>query len=213
MRASTDGSPPSARSPVVRDGGLLTPTGITRLQAFWGTSPVREERRVQGVPHRAVGATVRSVPTADARYPGTGSRSLTDGLLGSTDHADGIWQGWTAPEVSFEVTLAQPVRGATLDARFLQNVRSWILLPREVTVSWSADGSTWSPPIVITHQVPLTREGAFDQSFVAQAPIDLEARHLRVVARGEKLPPSHPGAGAAAWVFVDELVVRAVSDR
>ena len=111
------------------------------------------------------------------------------------------------------MTLAQPVRAATLDARFLQNVRSWILLPREVTVSWSADGSTWSPPIVITHQVPLTREGAFTRSFTAQAPIELAARYLRVVARGGVLPPAHPGAGGAAWVFVDELVVRNRSDR
>jgi hexosaminidase len=213
MRASTDGSPPSARSPVVRDGALLPLTGVTRLQAFWGTSPVREARHVEGVQHRAVGASVRSAPAADARYPGTGSRSLSDGLRGSTDHADGVWQGWSTPEVSFALTLPKPVRGAMLDARFLQNVRSWILLPREVTVSWSADGSTWSLPVVITHQVPLTREGAFAQSFVAQAPIDLDARHLRVVARSAILPPAHPGAGGAAWMFVDELVVRAPSDR
>ena len=213
MRASTNGAPPSALSPVMRDGAMLRPTGITRLQAFWGTSPVREERRVEGVRHGAVGASVRSVPSADARYPGTGSRSLTDGLLGSIDHADGVWQGWSTPEVSFEVALPQPVRGATLDARFLQNVRSWILLPREVTVSWSADGSTWSPPIVIPHAVPPTREGAFVQSFATRAPIDLDARFLRVVARGAVLPPEHPGAGGAAWVFVDELVVRAVVDR
>jgi hypothetical protein len=66
---------------------------------------------------------------------------------------------------------------------------------------------------VITHQVPSTRDGAFATSFVAQAPIDLEARHLRVMARGAILPPAHPGAGAAAWVFVDELVVRNRSDR
>ena len=209
MRASTNGSPPSARSPVVRDGALLRPTGLTRLQAFLGSSPVREERRVQGVQHRAVGATVRSVPAADARYPGTGGRSLTDGLLGSTEHADGLWQGWEKPEVSFEVALPKPVRGATLDARFLQNVPSWILLPREVTVSWSADGSTWSEPVVLTHQVPVTREGAFTRAFAARAPSGMEARHLRVVARGAVLPPEHPGAGGAAWVFVDELVVRA----
>jgi hexosaminidase len=213
MRASTNGAPPSAQSPMVRNGALLRPMGLTRLQAFWRTSPVREERRVEGVQHRAVGASVRSAPAADARYPGTGSRSLTDGLIGSIDHADGIWQGWQTPEVSWELALPQPVRGATLDARFLQNVRSWILLPREVTVSWSADGSTWSPPIVLTHQVPLTREGAFTRSFTAQAPSDLDARYLRVVARGDVLPPAHPGAGAAAWVFVDELVVRSARGR
>ena len=212
MRASTDGSPPSARSPVLRDGALLRPTGITRLQAFLGSSPVREERRVQGVQHRAVGASVRSMPAADARYPGTGGRSLTDGLLGSTDHADGLWQGWEKPEVSFEVALTKPVRGATLDARFLQNVRSWILLPREVTVSWSADGSRWSEPVVLTHLVPSAREGAFTRTFAAQAPSGMDARHLRVVARGATLPPEHPGAGGAAWVFVDELVVRSAAD-
>jgi hexosaminidase len=163
---------------------------------------------VTGVRHLAVGASVRSVPMADARYPGTGSRSLTDGLLGSSDHADGIWQGWSTAEVAFDVALTQPVRDGTLDVRFLQNVRSWILLPRELLVSWSADGRTWSAPTVLTHRTPVTREGAFEQSFIARAPTGLDARHLRLVVRGERLPPEHPGAGGAAWIFVDELVVR-----
>lgn len=95
----------------------------------------------------------------------------------------------------------------------LQNVRTRILLPREVTVSWSADGSTWSTSMVLTHQVPSTREGAFTRSFTAQAPVDLDARYLRVAARGGVLPPAHPGAGGAAWVFIDELVVRGRGDR
>ena len=178
MRASTNGAPPSAQSPVLRDGALLHPTHLTRLQAFWGTSPVREERRVDVVRHGAVGARVHSIPTVDARYPGTGAYSLTDGLRGSTEHGDGLWQGWWTAGVTLDMTLPQPIEGATLDAQFLQNVRSWILFPGEVAVSWSADSTVWTPPTVLTHDVPTTREGALTRSFTAQSPRGMRARYV-----------------------------------
>ncbi len=207
IRASTNGAKPTGASAVVRDGALLSAAQTTRLQAFFGAQPVREERRVNVVRHAGVGARVSTVPTVDARYPGTGAYSLADGLRGSSDHGDGLWQGWWVPEVAMSLALPRATTGAGVLVRFLQNVRSWILLPRTVEISFSADSVTWSSPVSLTQDVPLTQEGAIVHAYSANAPPAMAVRFVRVVARGGTLPPEHPGAGQPAWIFADEIQI------
>jgi hexosaminidase len=205
IRASTNGAQPTGASAVVRDGALLSESQTTRLQAFWGAQAVREERRVDVVRHVGVGARVTTDPVVDARYPGTGAFSLADGLRGSSDHGDGLWQGWWVPEVALSLALPRGTTGTRVEVRFLQNVRSWILLPRTVDISFSADSVTWSSPVSHRTDVPLTREGAIIHAYSTRAPSGMEARFVRVVARGGPLPAEHPGAGQPAWIFADEI--------
>lgn len=207
IRASTDGTKPTGASAVARDGALLSASQTTRLQAFWGAQAVREERRVDVLRHAGVGARVTAAPVVDARYPGTGAFGLADGLRGSSDHGDGLWQGWWVPEVTLSSALPRGTPGARVEVRFLQNVRSWILLPRTVDISFSADSVTWSSPVSLTNDVPLTREGAIIHAYSARAPSAMAVRYVRVVARGGLLPAEHPGAGQPAWIFADEIQV------
>ena len=208
VRATTDGRRPTPASPMVRDGAILRADSVVRVQTFWGTSPVLEPRRVTMTRHDAIGARVRTEPAVDARYPGTGPFNLVDGMTGSGEHGDGLWQGWWVPEVAITVELAAPMDVARVDVRFLQNLRSWMLLPGTVSFSWSADGSAWSVPVRTTHQVSATREGAIVQPFGVALPRGSRARFVRVVATARgPLPVGHPGAGQAAWLFADEVRV------
>ncbi len=100
------------RPPAERVFADRRPTGTTlggdgryRLQAFVGRDPILGERTLNMERHRATGATVRLVTPPDKRYPGTGDWTLTDGLRGSLDHADGLWQGWLGPDVDAVVDL------------------------------------------------------------------------------------------------------------
>jgi len=207
VRGTTNGTRPRASSPRFADGTALG-NGTTRLQAFFGTRPVREERTIVLRRHAAVGARVVTMPYRDDRYPGTGPHSLTDGLLGSTDHGDGLWQGWWMPEV--EILLELPPGGpiARVDVNFLQNVRSWIVLPKTVEFSFMNEAKVWSPPIIATHSVPVSREGAIIQSFGAAVPRGARPVSVRIHAKaGGPLPAGHPGAGMAAWLFADEVRV------
>lgn len=209
IRGTADGTRPTGTSPVIGDGAPLDAAPTVRLQPFWGASAILEERRVSMVRHAAVGATVRSAPAPSPRYPGTGAWSLSDGILGSTDHGDGLWQGWWGPDVEIAVDLARATPTDSVSVRFLQNTRSWILLPSRVEFAWSADGAVWSAPVSRTHDVPVTREGAVVQSFAAAVPAGTTPRFVRIVVHnGGVLPPGHPGAGRPSWVFADEIVVR-----
>lgn len=209
LRMSDDGRPPSATSPMVADSTLLNSDGVKRLQPFLGTQPILEERAVTVERHRALGAAVMAAVPRNRQYQGTGAWNLTDGLIGSTDQGDGLWQGWWGPDVDVIVALdsVQPIE--SIRVNFLQNTRSWILLPRQVEFSWSSDSVQWAPALTRSHDVPRTAEGARIQPFSVTLPPGSRARFLHIVARNAGvLPPGHPGAGSPSWLFTDEIVVR-----
>lgn len=209
VRATRDGRAPNASSPELHDGDVLEATTLMRLQPFWGRSPILEERRVSFARHAAVGARITTMPAPDARYAGTGPSSLVDGLLGGVDHGDGLWQGWWGPDVEMVLDLRDGRRGDSVTVRFLQNVRSWIVLPPRVDVAWSTDGVAWHDAGSATHTVPVMREGVVIQPFTVTLPPAVDARWLRLRARnGGVLPAGHPGAGRPSWLFADEVVVR-----
>lgn len=209
VRMSRDGKAPTAASPLLADSALLDGDGVRRLQPFYGDSPILGEKRVMIERHLALGATVRTSPAPSASYPGTGAGSLTDGLIGSSDHGDGLWQGWWGPDVVFVMSLESVPNAKNVRIDFLQNIRSWIAFPRAVEFQFSDDGVTWSDAVVRTHDVPVMRDGALVRPFAVELPTGPRARWLRITARSSGvLPAGHPGAGSPSWMFADEIVVR-----
>lgn len=209
VRATRDGSAPTASSPTLASGALLREPGTYRLQAFVDAAPVREERRVEVVAHRARGTTVRATPAADARYAGTGPNALTDGLRGSESHHDGTWHGWLRDDVQIEIPLAAPTPIREITVGVLQSVRSWIVLPRAIEMSWTTDGRTWTAPRVITHDIPPMTDGATVHRLGVTLPQAQTVRGVRVTLRSSgPLPAGHPGAGRPSWIFADEIEIR-----
>jgi hexosaminidase len=91
----------------------------------------------------------------------------------------------------------------------LQEMRSWILLPRRVSMWLSDDRVTWRPIADLTHDVPAEREEPLIYRFRQSVPAGTRARYIKVHAlNAGPLPAWHPGAGGKAWIFVDEVVVR-----
>ena len=208
VRATFDRSPPVPSSRALGDGSPLAAQGLVRLQAFIDRDRVMEERRVEIRPHLAVGVPTRVTPAPSPSYPGTGERTLTDGAFGSTDHGDGLWTGWWGPDVEVIADLETARAISTVTMRFLQNARSWIVLPRQVELSWSNDGQQWRAPIVRGHVVPRDVEGARIHAFAFALAPGTRARFVRIVARNAgRLPAGHPGAGEPSWIFADEVMV------
>lgn len=209
LRATRDGSAPTAQAAVGHDGDSLEAAQVVRLQPFYGRTPILEERRVAFARHLAVGARITTSPPADRRYPGTGPSSLVDGLLGSSAHGDGLWQGWWGPDVEVQLDLGRAQQVERLGVRFLQNVRSWIVLPAQVEFAVSNDGREWRVLATETHNVPVAREGAIIHEFASPSAGNAAYRFVRVRARSAgPLPAGHPGAGQPAWLFADEIIVR-----
>jgi hexosaminidase len=113
--------------------------------------------------------------------------------------------------VDFDAVIDLGARRAvsSVEGSFMQDVRSWILLPRTMQVWFSDDDSTWTAAGAATHDQPPQRMGAFRFALRVGAPPGAAARYVRVLAANAgALPPWHPGAGHPSWIFADEILVR-----
>jgi hexosaminidase len=209
VRYTTDGSRPTAASPVLHDSTRFSSPGTVRIRPFVGDAPFPIERSFTVVEHAARGRNVALITPNSRQYPGTGPNTLTDGVLGSIDHHDGLWQGWIRTDLEAIVDLGAVRLLDSVGVSFLQATQSWILLPRDLAVMLSSDGVTWGEPLRASHDIPPERNDAFRHRLFVDLPPGARARYVKVVARPYgNLPGWHPGAGRPAWIFADEIIVR-----
>ena len=209
VRFTTDGTRPSAASPRLLTTTRFTPPALVQVQPFINGRPTLDRRTLQLERHLALGAVVAQATPSSAAYAGTGAWNLTDGLRGSIDFHDGLWQGWegTDADVTIDLRDVQPV--SEIEVGSLQVMRSWILLPRAVSISLSDDGKSWRLAAELGHEVPQQRDVPELHAFHAKLLPGTRARFIRVhAANAGPLPAWHPGAGGKAWIFLDEVVVR-----
>ena len=96
---------------------------------------------------------------------------------------------------------------SSLSAGFLQDSRSWIILPRWVEYSTSRDGKNFKVQGRVDHQVDPRDETAQVHEFTL--PVNVEARYVKVLAKNYgALPEWHLGAGGQAHLFIDEVTIR-----
>ncbi len=119
VRGTNDGSAPFANSPQVADSTRLTGEGVRRFQAYFGNVPVLAERRLTLVRSKALGKPVTMAAPPSPQYQGTGPFNLTDGISGSADHTDGLWQGWWGPDMDAVIDLLAEESVDTIKVTFL----------------------------------------------------------------------------------------------
>ena len=195
VRYTTDGSTPTAASPTVSDTTSFSDGDQVALGVFAGDEAIPVRRGFSVVDHVARGATIRLEHPPDSRYPGPGPAALVDGLRGSDNHHDGIWQGWWDHDLDATIDMGRVRTIRSVSLSFLENEGAWIVPPDSVEIFVSRDGEAWTGV-----------EG--DGAGTTDMADSTEARFLRIrVARGI-LPAGHPGAGQPGWLFADEIVVR-----
>jgi hexosaminidase len=199
----------NGRTLTTEDAGILF-DGDARLalQLRHGRDAIGESREIRVADNLARDKPITFVTPTDARYPGTGAYTLTDGARGTT-FADGLWNGWQGPDLDATVDLGESLLLHTVSLSVLEEVRSWILYPSSVKVQISLDGSHWRDGGAVTLNIPTTSDGRSRRLVTVALPPASEARWVRIVATNPgKLPGWHPGAGSASWIFADEIVVR-----
>ena len=209
VRYTADGSMPTEQSPVYDETIRFRRAGTITLRPFIGEEPLPAQRTFTLVEHLARGKPVSLAYANSVQYAGTGPLTLTDGLLGSADHHDGLWQGFLGDDLEAVIDLGTRTTIASIGASFLHAVQSWILLPRAVLVFLSEDGERWTAAGESTHEIPAERDDRFRYTFELPVRGGQHVRYVRIVARNAgPLPAWHAGAGRPAWIFADEIVVR-----
>ena len=185
-----------------------------RLQGRIG-SEVRPPGRVGfdrpvKVEHLAVGAQVSLANPPSPSYPGTGAPGLCDGRLGSRDHHDQHWMGWSGDDMEATIDLGGPWAVRRVGVDCLQAQGPWIFLPRSIEVTVSEDGNTWVEGGRVDLPLESEEEKAAVGVMVELSPETRSepVRFVRVLARNQgPLPEWHPGSPEDAWLFVDEILV------
>ncbi len=211
LRYTLDGTTPTAASPRYDHPIALTDTTTVTVLA----------RRADGASAVPLSATFHKIPdgrrlTLSARYANQynagGDNALIDTLRGGDDFRSGRWQGFYATDLTAVVDLGsvRTIRGASMG--FLQDVGSWILMPRRVRFEASGDGETYTPLGTVTNDVSDRETGVITRDVgVTVAP--MQARYVRVtVEHYGRLPDWHAGRGDESWFFSDEITVDVVPE-
>lgn len=139
-------------------------------------------------------------------YSAGGDNALIDGVRGSDNFRLGAWQGYQNCDFEAVVDLGQVKHLSQVSAGFLQDTRSWILLPLWVEFYTSRDGKNFQKQGRQTHSV--APQDYRCQILEIAQPMNADARYVKVLARNfGTLPDWHLGAGGQAHIFVDEITI------
>ncbi|PKP45600.1 MAG: glycosyl hydrolase family 92 [Bacteroidetes bacterium HGW-Bacteroidetes-11] len=153
-----------------------------------------------------ISRSVELKSTYQQNYSAGGPEALIDGLRGAGNWRLGGWQGYQGTDFEAIVDLGskKPVRKVA--AGFIQDVRSWIWMPKEVSFFISDDGINFKEIANIKNQVAADDYEMHVTDLGAK--VIVSGRYIKVKAVNfGTIPAWHLGAGGQAYIFVDELIV------
>ena len=140
-------------------------------------------------------------------YSAGGDQAIVDGVRGSTNFRLGGWQGYQDSDFEAVIDMGSERHISQLSAGFLQDTRSWIVLPVWVEFYTSRNGKDFVRQRRLEHDVDPQDYNSQVHEFTL--PVDVTARYVKVVARNfGTLPDWHIGAGGHAHIFVDEVTIQ-----
>jgi len=123
--------------------------------------------------------------------------ALIDGIRGTANWSGGAWQGYWNKDFVAVIDLGNVQTVSKVGAGFLQDIGSWIRMPRRVEIELSMDGKTFGPALSVANDVSDKQEGVVTKDFVTTLPPQ-NARYIRIRAMN---------SGRDTWIFVDEIII------
>jgi predicted alpha-1,2-mannosidase len=205
IRYTTDGRDPSTSSPVYGEPIRITRDTEVKAVAMLGKklSPVVSATFRRRKDDRTVEITRPYSP----QYTAGGDVGLIDGIRGGRNFRTGGWQGYQGIDFEAVVDLGRTRRIRRVASGYLQDIRSWIWMPRRVEYAVSLDGKHFEVIATVENDIA---DGAYEvvvKDFEADTK-RARARYVRVRAtKYGTIPNWHPGRGGQAHIFVDEIII------
>ena len=150
---------------------------------------------------------VKQNSTCNPQYTAGGPNAIVDGLFGDIDWRKGHWQGYQGQDVELIIDMGKAQQCEKITPNFLQDQKSWIFYPRDVSFYTSVDGVQWS----LLETKALHKEGRDDErntTFSISCQRPARARYVKIKASNYgKVPAWHPGAGGDSFIFIDEISI------
>lgn len=141
------------------------------------------------------------------QYNGGGKNALIDGIHGANDFRTGTWQGYHDTDLKATVDLGSKKDVQTVSINFLQDQRSWIFYPTEISCSVSENGTDFTNlPVQKIDAEKLSEETEIK---TIEFEVDKNIQFIKISAKNfGDLPKGHLGYGGKAWLFVDEIEIK-----
>lgn len=141
-------------------------------------------------------------------YDGGGPEGLIDGIRGETNWRKGNWQGYQKTDADVTIDLKKEQTVSSVTAGFLQDTRAWIVVPKQMIVQVSADGTNFTTVSDQSNFLPIENLELQLKSVTADfTPVKARYVRLKAIQYG-KLPSWHESPGGDTHIFMDEIEVR-----
>lgn len=205
---SLDGNDPNPKSKIYSGPFVVAGNGFIKAGIFTEGKLREKLTEMPFLLHLGTGKPVHYSSLYSYRYPASGDGALTDGLRGSSNHRDGMWQGFYGNDLEAVIDLKREIPINSIQTNFVQNQKSWIFLPTLVEYSLSSDGKKFHSINEVYNNVSPREEKAIIQPFTFQFNSGTTARYVKIKAKNPgKCSDWHEGAGEPCWIFADEVVI------
>jgi predicted alpha-1,2-mannosidase len=142
------------------------------------------------------------------QYSAGGDRGIIDGILGTENWRKGDWQGYQNQDFEAIIDFGKSQTISLFSARFLQDSRSWILMPTKVEFYISNNGKNFTLVSTLNNTLAANDYNVQIKEFKTVL-YPKNTRYVKVKAYNYgTLPQWHQGYGGEAFIFVDEVVLR-----
>lgn len=139
------------------------------------------------------------------QYHAGGAEGLIDGIFGNENWRKGEWQGYQSQDFEAIIDMQKETKITKLGANFLQDTRSWILMPTKVEFFISKDNKKFTKIASIENSTDPKEYETVIKNFSTK--VKTKARYIKVKAFNfGKLPEWHQGFGGDAFIFIDEII-------
>ena len=146
--------------------------------------------------------------TYSNQYDAGGEDALVDGLRGPNNYLTGRWQGFQGADFESTVDLGSRDNITYLNIGAIQDVRSWIWLPKKVEFLASKDGKKYESIGTLIHTVSDNTSESVIKQFELKLKTPVQARYIKVKAENYgNCPEWHLGSGGISWLFFDEITI------
>ena len=207
IRYTTDGSEPDTNSSLYSQPIVIDNTTTMKIAAFKNEQFIGKQLTLSFSFHKALNSKLILTNLYSERYRAGGENALIDGIRGTNNFRDGLWQGYEGVDFEGVIDLGEEKVISKVVPRFLLDSNSWIFMPIKVKISISNDNINYSDEKIILNDVPKKNSDIVLKDFPAYFG-NQKARYIKVKAKSiKKCPEWHPGAGGKAWLFIDEIVI------
>lgn len=150
------------------------------------------------VEHLGLMKTVKYTSPYAPQYTAGGDSALVDGLRGGWTYGDKRWQGFLNTDMDVTVDLGEMKEISSIAAEFMQLSGPYVWLPREVIISISEDGNTFTEQARLHTDVPTTEDRLVFRTYEWDG--KASARYVRYQALSNGIE--------GGWLFTDEIVIK-----